>query len=121
MATFSQKDFFEDNSKVTMKEFCPTNPEGASSSFDYWWCIMFLWDEQVQQPFVCHVLNMFETHEIKAPWLAGTLGVKSRMKKLSNMSKFPGKIMSLFGKVPKGIILSPAYKLYLYNFILLSK
>ena len=100
----SQKDFFADTEKVTNKEISATNPDGVLSSFDYWWCIMFLWDEQLKNPFECHVLNMFKTSEIKAPWLAGTLGEKSRMKKLNNLSKFPGQTMSLFGKVPKGNI-----------------
>lgn len=102
MAAFSQKDFFEDCEKVTNKEISSSNPDGVISSFDYWWCIMFLWDEQVKHPFVCYVLDMFRKNEIKAPWLAGTLGAKSRLKKLQNLSKFPGKTMSLFGKVPKG-------------------
>lgn len=99
---FSQRDMFEDSEKVTRNEVSATNPEQIVSLFDYRWCIMFNWNEQIQHPFECYILNMFETNEIKAPWLSGTLGLKSRMKKLKNLSNFPGQTFSLFGKVPKG-------------------
>lgn len=97
----SQIDVFDGCDKVTSKEVSSSNPEGVLTSFDYKWCVLFNWNEQLRRPFDCHVLNMFFTSEIKTPWIDGTLGTKSRMKKIKKLSKFPGKTMSLFGKIPK--------------------
>lgn len=98
----SQRDFFDDFEKVTSKEISSTNPEKVVTAFDYNWCILFNWDVSLKHPFQCYVLNMFLTSEIKTPWITGNLGEKSRVKKLTKFSKFPGKTLSLFGKIPKG-------------------
>lgn len=98
----SQRDFFDDCEKVTSKEISSTNPERVLTAFDYNWCVLFNWDVSLKHPFQSYVLNMFLTTEIKPPWISGNLGEKSRVKKLTSLSKLPGKTMSLFGKIPKG-------------------
>lgn len=115
----SQMDIFNDCQKVIPEEDNGPNIEHVSS-LEYWWCILFSWDEQLQHPFACYVLNMFDKNEIKSPWLVGKLNVKSRLRKLKNFSKFPGQTFSLFSKVPKGKNHWMSFLFELYNNYIVS-
>ena len=114
MASASQNDFFGNSQKVTTKELSSSlQPENAVTDFDYTWCILFDWCVERKSPFQAYVLNIFMNGEIKEPWIKGTLGTKSRMKKIKTFVKFPGMTLSLFAKIPKGDL----YKyICIYNF-----
>lgn len=93
----SQRDIFLDSpgSSQNISSSLPGTPQ-----FVYLWCILFDWDEDVEEPFNLYQLALFPPSDIKRKWISGELDTDSRLKKLS-LSAMPGKKFSLFCKVEK--------------------
>lgn len=112
----SQRDMFASSPDKSpqVPSSLPSNP-----SYVYLWCILFDWDENVEQPFGIYQLALFSPSEMKPRWISGDLDGMSRRKKLK-FSAIPGKTFSLFGKVEKCkfIITMAIYSPRGHNFII---
>lgn len=94
----SQRDMFLSSPEPSPRRWSSSLPEPPS--YQYLWCILFVWDPDVEYPFSYYQLGMFPKQEMKPVWISGDLDSDSRKKKLK-FSYFPGKKFSLFGKVEK--------------------
>lgn len=61
-------------------------------------------DENVANPFSQYPTDMFTSSEIHVRWLESKLDDSSRIKSLQTLEGIPDKNLSLFGKIPEGII-----------------
>lgn len=105
----SQKDFFNDSveesrQKALNKRISSSyDPSKANlREYQYFWIVLFNWDVDVEMPFVIYKISQFTDSDIKPAWITNNLGVDSRMKKIKNLSLFPGGTYSLFGKIEIG-------------------
>lgn len=106
----SQKDFFDDsfesNKKKVIKKRISSTFDlamvGQEYEYSYFWIILFDWNVDVEMPFVVYKLSQFTDSDIKPTWISNNLGVSSRIKKIKNLSLFPGGTYSLFAKIEIG-------------------
>ena len=100
----SEGDMFEDSnmSQGKKKVSSTYQPENKSISYMYDCAILFDWDVDVESPFSFHDVSRFTEKEMKPLWFSKNLGVNSRLTQLRNLSPFPGRVVSLFGKIEIG-------------------
>lgn len=65
--------------------------------------VLFCWDAGKKQPFQQFPVSFFEEGEIREDWIKCQLVVQSRLRKMKPLKAFPGKVMSCFAKMEKGI------------------
>ena len=94
----SQKDMFCSSPEVSPARIKSSLP--SNLSYVYLWCILFDWDENVEEPFNIYQVALFSTRDLKPNWLKGDLDSEGRQKKLK-FRAFPGKSFSLFAKIEK--------------------
>lgn len=104
MNSASQRDMFgddqvEDNVARPMSSL---DPSKKVKEILYKWIILFIWDVDVESPFSMYDIKEFTEKDIKPEWIKKNLLVPSRIKKLTNLSPFPGGTYSLFAKVEAG-------------------
>ena len=100
----SEGDMFEDSnmSQGKKKVSSTYQPENKSISYMYDCAILFDWDVDVESPFSFHDVSRFTEKEMKPLWFSKNFGVNSRLTQLRNLSPFPGRVVSLFGKIEIG-------------------
>lgn len=102
----SQQDMFSETSTDTgsvrpCSSLDPSNKK-KKKEVSYFWVILFVWDVDEENPFSMHKISSFTKDDINPDWIQMNLGVQSRIKKLTNLSPFPGRTFSLFGKIEAG-------------------
>ena len=61
-------------------------------------------DESTPEPFSLYPTSMFNNNEILPKWLDSVLDDSSRLKSINTLERLPGKQLSLFGKIERGIV-----------------
>ena len=75
--------------------------EGKSSVFTYFWAVLFIHDENLEDPFEVFPLSAFEQADFPFKWIFGPLTAQSRADTFS-VPRFPDLDVSLFAKIEKG-------------------
>lgn len=75
----------------------------VSGNREYNDLVLFNWKPGLKDPFKMYPLDLFNSTQIREKWIKFQMIPSSRIRPLKALNQFPGEMMSLFGKVERGI------------------
>lgn len=97
-------------------QFSSKGSKPRNEGHTYTHVVLFDWADGELDPFSIFDLKQFRDGEIKKDWIEYMLVPQSRCRRIKSLKSMPGKSMSMFGKVEKGVFM--LFK-FIYIYILL--